>query len=288
MTQQKHPSHQCDPVEVSKALHKKFHTHSVGYLILLYFVEVQVLIYIHKNSAGVFFAVWFYDLTKQILSNIYWKRKHLVIRIPRKIWKKNHFKKSNPHQPTDHFTGICLVPETTIFVHGCLVISNRFLCKELVHHPIETTTNKWMFEVPGGCFCCCFASQRNFPKIQPFQGHHRPPPWVHLERPWPQWPHQPTPLVLNLKITGFALSSLETTLKKMEKPEKSPRVNKTWKFLRVDFIHGNGTVRKWWKWWFFPRDLYLKIGASEITFFWGVFGLLFRGELLVLSWEING
>ena len=27
--------------------------------------------------------------------------------------------------------------------------NNHFLCKELVHHPIETTTNKWMFEVPG-------------------------------------------------------------------------------------------------------------------------------------------
>ena len=35
------------------------------------------------------------------------------------------------------------------FFIGCLVISNHFLCKELVHHPIETTTNKWMFGVPG-------------------------------------------------------------------------------------------------------------------------------------------
>ncbi len=30
------------------------------------------------------------------------------------------------------------------FFIGCLVNSNRFLCKELVHHPIEPTTNKWM------------------------------------------------------------------------------------------------------------------------------------------------
>ena len=42
-----------------------------------------------------------------------------------------------------------LVPESPPFQNGCLVISNHFLCKELVHHPIETTTNKWMFQVPG-------------------------------------------------------------------------------------------------------------------------------------------
>ena len=25
-----------------------------------------------------------------------------------------------------------------------------FLCKDLAHHPIETTNQKWMFQVPGG------------------------------------------------------------------------------------------------------------------------------------------
>ena len=32
---------------------------------------------------------------------------------------------------------------------GCLVISKHFPCKDLVHHPIETTIYKWMFGVPG-------------------------------------------------------------------------------------------------------------------------------------------
>jgi len=30
-----------------------------------------------------------------------------------------------------------------------MVMSNHFLCKELVHHPIETTIYKWIFGVPG-------------------------------------------------------------------------------------------------------------------------------------------
>ena len=30
-----------------------------------------------------------------------------------------------------------------------MVISNHFLCKDLVHHPTETTIKKWMFRVPG-------------------------------------------------------------------------------------------------------------------------------------------
>jgi len=36
------------------------------------------------------------------------------------------------------------------FINGCLVISNHFLCKDLVHHPIETSIYKWLFGVPGG------------------------------------------------------------------------------------------------------------------------------------------
>ena len=30
-----------------------------------------------------------------------------------------------------------------------MVISNHFLCKDLLHHPIETTIYKWLFGVPG-------------------------------------------------------------------------------------------------------------------------------------------
>ena len=30
-----------------------------------------------------------------------------------------------------------------------MVISKHFLCKDLVHHPIETTNKKWLFRVPG-------------------------------------------------------------------------------------------------------------------------------------------
>ena len=41
-----------------------------------------------------------------------------------------------------------LEPESQPFFNGCLVISNHFLCKDLVHHPIETTNYKWMFQVP--------------------------------------------------------------------------------------------------------------------------------------------
>ena len=44
-----------------------------------------------------------------------------------------------------------LIPGTlkpTSFKWMEMVISNHFLCKDLVH-PIETTIYKWMFQVPG-------------------------------------------------------------------------------------------------------------------------------------------
>ena len=40
-------------------------------------------------------------------------------------------------------------PKANHVFNGCLVISNHFPCKDLVHHPIETTIKKWMFRVPG-------------------------------------------------------------------------------------------------------------------------------------------
>ena len=35
------------------------------------------------------------------------------------------------------------------FFNGCLVISNHFLCNDLVHHPIETTIKNWLFGLQG-------------------------------------------------------------------------------------------------------------------------------------------
>ena len=39
--------------------------------------------------------------------------------------------------------------QTTRFLWMEMVISNHFPCKDLVHHPIETTIYKWLFGVPG-------------------------------------------------------------------------------------------------------------------------------------------
>ena len=38
------------------------------------------------------------------------------------------------------------------FINGCLVISNHFLCKDLVHHPIDFQPfiKGWLQGVPGG------------------------------------------------------------------------------------------------------------------------------------------
>ena len=38
----------------------------------------------------------------------------------------------------------CLELESQPFINRCLVISNHFPCKDLVHHPIETTIYKWL------------------------------------------------------------------------------------------------------------------------------------------------
>ena len=42
-----------------------------------------------------------------------------------------------------------LVPETRQLKLDVWWFPSISYCKELVHHPIETTTNKWMFEDPG-------------------------------------------------------------------------------------------------------------------------------------------
>ena len=48
------------------------------------------------------------------------------------------------------------------FFNGCLVISNHFSCKDLVHHPIETTILKWM----AIRFQEYIVTLREFPKIK--------------------------------------------------------------------------------------------------------------------------